>query len=59
MGGGLVFEEATKRATLDYIDSNARLSQVKKIQDAQLKSALTPKTSVASPTKLTIKDTAE
>lgn len=44
MEGGLVFSEANKRATLDYIDSVPRLSRLKKIQDAKLKAALTPKT---------------
>ncbi len=43
MEGWLVFEEATKRATLDYITTNPRLSRVKKLQDAKLKSALAPK----------------
>lgn len=44
MEGWLVFAEANKRATLDYIDSVPRLARVKKIQDAKLKAALTPKT---------------
>lgn len=43
MEWGLVFAEANKRATLDYIANVPRLAQVKKIQDAKLKAALAPK----------------
>lgn len=43
MEGGLIYSEATKRATLDYIESVPRLSRVRKIQDAKLKAALAPR----------------
>ena len=40
MQGGLVFEEATKRATLDYIKNTPRLRVVQQVQDAALKAKL-------------------
>ena len=43
MEGGLVFAEANKRATLDYIESSPRLRKVKQIQDAKLNNALAPR----------------
>ena len=51
MEGGLIFSEATKRATLDYIDSDPRLSRVKKVQDAKLKKALAPRSGGSSTVK--------
>ena len=52
MEGGLVFSEATKRATLDYISGNARLRNIKNLQDAKAKRALTPKSSWTQSTSL-------
>ena len=48
MEGGLVFAEANKRATLDYIESSPRLKKVKQVQDAKLNKALAPKGSWAA-----------
>lgn len=41
MEGWLIFSEATKRATLDYIDSTPRLRQVLDVQEKALSSRLT------------------
>jgi len=48
MEGGLIFSEATKRATLDYIKSVPRLDRVRKAQDAKLVKSLTSKASSGS-----------
>ena len=51
MEGWLVFAEANKRATLDYINASPRLSRVKDLQDAKLKAALAPKVAKSSTVK--------